>query len=105
MKYIITKADGSPVDPNAKYFVLRLDQHGPDCQETAAARLAVARYAELTKEDAPACSEAAANMLRELATPAGGIEALAIVRGLRREITRLQQIIDAHESQWVEDNV
>ena len=24
-KYIITKADGSPVDPNADYFVLRLD--------------------------------------------------------------------------------
>lgn len=24
-KYIITKADGSPVDPEADYFVLRLD--------------------------------------------------------------------------------
>jgi len=24
-KYIITKADGTPVDPNADYFVLRLD--------------------------------------------------------------------------------
>lgn len=24
-KYIITKADGSPVDPDAVYFVLRLD--------------------------------------------------------------------------------
>jgi hypothetical protein len=24
-KYVITKADGSPVDPSADYFVLRLD--------------------------------------------------------------------------------
>lgn len=24
-KYVIAKADGSPVDPNADYFVLRLD--------------------------------------------------------------------------------
>jgi len=24
-KYIITKSDGTPVDPNAQYFVLRLD--------------------------------------------------------------------------------
>ncbi len=24
-KYIVTKADGSPIDPEAQYFVLRID--------------------------------------------------------------------------------
>jgi len=26
LKYIIRKADGTPIDPNADYFVLRLDK-------------------------------------------------------------------------------
>lgn len=38
-KYIVTKADGSPTDPSAKYFVLRLDTDH-------AARVAVLAYAE-----------------------------------------------------------
>lgn len=29
-KYIVTKADGSPMDPDAEYFVLRVDLHEPD---------------------------------------------------------------------------
>ncbi len=36
MKYIIEKADGSDVDPNACYFILRLDadeQHGEACRK------------------------------------------------------------------------
>lgn len=36
-KYIIQKADGSPIDPNAQYFVLRLDTD-------IAARIAVRAY-------------------------------------------------------------
>lgn len=39
IKYHITKADGSPVDPNADYFVLRLDKD-------PAARKAAITYAE-----------------------------------------------------------
>jgi hypothetical protein len=38
-KYVVTKADGSPVDLEAEYFVLRLDTDG-------AAREALACYAE-----------------------------------------------------------
>lgn len=45
-KYIIEKADGSPVDPNAKYFVLRIDT---DCH----ARIALSAYAESIAGDAP----------------------------------------------------
>lgn len=29
-RYIVTKADGSPVDPDAYYLVLRLDPKGSD---------------------------------------------------------------------------
>jgi len=38
-KYVITKADGSPVDPEAVYFVLRLDTdpHAEKAAETCAA--------------------------------------------------------------------
>lgn len=37
-KYVITKADGSPVDPSAEYFVLRLDTD--ECARQAAAAYA-----------------------------------------------------------------
>jgi hypothetical protein len=44
-KYIIQKADGSPVDPGAQYFVLRLDTD-------KAARIAIRAYIqELSDED------------------------------------------------------
>ncbi len=29
-KYVISKRDGSEMDPNAEYFVLRVDPHEPD---------------------------------------------------------------------------
>ena len=38
-KYIITKTDGSPVDPHAQYFVLRIDTD-------PCARLALDHYAQ-----------------------------------------------------------
>ena len=43
-KYIIKKADGSPVDPDACYFVLRLDTD-------PAAQIAVRAYAEATDNE------------------------------------------------------
>lgn len=46
LKYIIAKADGSPVDPNADYFVLRLDTD-------QAARGAARNYANRIMGDNP----------------------------------------------------
>lgn len=45
-KYIIAKADGSPMDPNADYFVLRLDTD-------QAARGAARNYANRIVGDNP----------------------------------------------------
>ena len=45
-KYIISKADGSEVDPKAKYFVLRADTDKH-------ARKALLAYAESVREDNP----------------------------------------------------
>ncbi len=44
-RYNVTKADGSPVDPRAIYFVLRLDQYGDDQEHTKACRQAARVYA------------------------------------------------------------
>lgn len=43
-KYVIAKTDGSPVDPNAEYFVLRLDE-GCEPNHRNACRSAIAAYA------------------------------------------------------------
>lgn len=43
-KYAITKADGSPLDENSEYFVLRLDAGG-EPNHVAACRAAVLEYA------------------------------------------------------------
>ena len=45
-KYKIKKTDGSPVDPKAEYFVLRLDTD-------PAARYAVIAYADFIRQDDP----------------------------------------------------
>lgn len=45
-KYNITKIDGSPINPNAQYFVLRLDTD-------RAARIATLAYAEAILNDNP----------------------------------------------------
>lgn len=49
-KYIIAKADGSPVDPNADYFVLRLDTD-------QAARGAARNYANRIMGDNPVLAQ------------------------------------------------
>lgn len=46
IRYHITKADGSPVDEMAEYFVLRLDNGGSDPAHIAACRKAVMTYAD-----------------------------------------------------------
>lgn len=45
-KYIITKKDGSPTNPDSDYFVLRLDKD-PHAQK------AILRYAESVRVDNP----------------------------------------------------
>lgn len=52
-KYIIQKADGSPVDPTAEYFVLRLDVNGKDPQHIRACRTAVLAYASKIADHLP----------------------------------------------------
>lgn len=49
-KYHITKADGSRIDPDAQYFVLRLDTD-------MHARTAALAYAKAIREENPALAE------------------------------------------------
>lgn len=51
-KYHITKADGSPVKPEAEYFVLRLDKFG-DFPHVEAGRKAIKVYADEIEEYIP----------------------------------------------------
>lgn len=44
-RYVVTKADGEPIDPMATYFVLRLDHFGRDGEHVAACRAAARAYA------------------------------------------------------------
>lgn len=53
-KYKVEKADGSPTDPEARYFVLRIDTD-------AAARSALRLYCKEIKESAPELARDLAN--------------------------------------------
>ena len=44
-RYIVSKANGEPVDPRSVYFVLRLDGHGDDMDHIKACRVAAWEYA------------------------------------------------------------
>lgn len=44
-RYIVTHTDGTPTDPAAIYFVLRLDSHGSDPDHIRACRSALKKYA------------------------------------------------------------
>lgn len=48
-RYKIEKADGSPVDPNGTYFVLRLDSGGRDRLHVAACRAAARTYSAIVE--------------------------------------------------------
>ena len=45
-RYNVTKTDGTPSDPNAMYFVLRLDGNGKDERHINACRSAAIAYAK-----------------------------------------------------------
>ena len=67
MKYHITKADGSPVDPDAVYFVLRLDNHSrPD---HLACRSALQTYAREVRTVDPGAHQAAQEILDRTRPP------------------------------------
>jgi hypothetical protein len=55
-KYNITKADGSEVDPNARYFILRYDPNQKDNIHGDACRKALRVYAEEIAEYMPRLS-------------------------------------------------
>jgi hypothetical protein len=45
-RYNITKHDGTPIDPNGIYFVLRLDFNGNDLAHIKACRAASLKYVQ-----------------------------------------------------------
>ena len=45
-RYIVSKANGEPVDPDAIYFVLRVDNGGDDSLHICACQSALRTYAE-----------------------------------------------------------
>lgn len=57
-KYHIEKADGSPCDPNAKYFVLRFDKD-------PYARIALSAYAKAIQVVDPEFAEDIGRILKE----------------------------------------
>lgn len=56
-RYIISKTSGEQVDPEAEYFVLRVDKNGSDPKHIAACRKAILKYAEEIKDHLPQLSE------------------------------------------------
>ncbi len=64
-KYIIQKADGTPVDPKAVYFTLRLDTDPH-------ARAAIRAYIENCREAQPELAGDLERLMRELATDGHG---------------------------------
>lgn len=52
-RYYIEKTSREPIDPEAKYFVLRYDNKGSDSIHLKACRKALTTYAEEIKEHLP----------------------------------------------------
>lgn len=63
MKYKITKSDGSPIDPDARYFVLRLDD--PKRPDNKAARKALVAYVKESALSDPGAALAAMEILND----------------------------------------
>ena len=60
-KYIVTKVSGKPVDPNARFIVLRVDGG----QYVNACRAGVAAFAEAVREKNPILAKDLQDMLRD----------------------------------------
>lgn len=55
-KYIISKSDGSEIEPSAEYFVLRMDEGG-DVPHVRACRKAILVYADEIQSHLPKLAE------------------------------------------------
>lgn len=53
LKYYISKVDGTPIDPEAEYFILRLDENATDLRHVNACRQAICTYAKAMQEFLP----------------------------------------------------
>ncbi len=56
-RYIVSKADGTPTDESAEYFVLRLDDFGKDKGHINCCRIAIRAYAEAIEFHLPELSQ------------------------------------------------
>jgi hypothetical protein len=56
-RYIVEKANGDTMNPNAEYFVLRVDPYGNDPKHIAACRKALMTYANEIKDHLPELSK------------------------------------------------
>jgi hypothetical protein len=65
-RYIIEKANGEKTDPNAIYFVLRVDGLGKDINHQLACRKALRVYAEEIKDHLPQLSSDIVELLNGL---------------------------------------
>ena len=65
-KYNLTKADGSPVDPDGIYFVLKLNSKDPAHRE--ASQRAALVYANRIQETIPELAEDLRNLLGDMVT-------------------------------------
>lgn len=63
-KYVIQKTDGSPVDPHAVYFTLRIDKDRH-------ARVAIRAYIESCREENPELARDLERVLRRLEEVSG----------------------------------
>lgn len=66
-KYVIAKADGSPVDPNAVYLVLRIDPDlsGDDEWWRTICRVAARRFANSIRERMPQLADGIKDYLND----------------------------------------
>ena len=64
-KYVVIKRDGSPIDPKAEYFVLRLGTDG-------CAREAARVYADCIEPKWPGLAEDLRTLLESLSAPPAG---------------------------------
>lgn len=64
MKYVITKTNGNPVDPKARYFVLRYDD--PARKDHRAVVAALHRYSDVAQHDDPEAGIAALDCLKDV---------------------------------------
>lgn len=99
-KYIVQKADGSDVDPNADYFVLRLDTD-------PAAQRAALRYADIVRVESPRLAEDLRDRVLQhckRTTPPTGQALEVLLEALRFKVVDVSPIGEKFEvtfSRWL----